>query len=200
MMGRHLERRRCGGFTLLEVAVAAALAAIVGLSVVGLVRSGRDGAEITRQQTMATGSLRKASVLIAEDLEQSQLARMAIVTLADKNHQVTFQRPVACVGGATTWGAYDGNAATDERLRAGCFARYTVIKTGSRRDLVRQLLAADQSVLRVDTVVRGVASGSAANPGFACVLTGVVWRVTVGLAGTSGTNGQSLTFDVALRN
>lgn len=188
------------GFTLLEVTIASALAVLVGLSVVGLVMAGRDSAATARRQAASTSSLRAASVAMAEDLSQSQTARLSIVELADKNHQVTFQRPVASAAGAVTWGAYDAKMPGGARLRANCSARYTVRKDGDARNLLRQVLADDGTVVREEILVRDVATGSAAKPGLAIVRTGDVYQVTIGLAGSSGTNGQAISFDVVLHN
>lgn len=196
----NAQTRRDAGYTLLEMSMAAMLAVLVGLSVVGLMQAGRSGVTIVRQQAQATGSLRDATARMADELAQSKASRLVVEVLGDQNHQVTFQRPLAQSAGVVTWGTYDVGMAEGERQRVGGYARFTVVASASGRDLVRQTLDDAKKVVRQDVLVRGVATGSAKARGFEMVASGALWRVTVRLAPEGLAPGQTLSFDVSLRN
>lgn len=194
------KRREQSGFTLVEAVVSASLLTIVGMGTVMLMSASRDGASMTRQQAMQTHWLRRASMSVREDLAQTTVARLTIATLGDQNHSITFQRPTDCVAGVATWGAFDPNAPEGERMRDDHFTRFTVTTGGNGRQLVRQVLDSSSEVVHQEVLAYGLATGTAVPPGLQIVPSGDLWRVTIGLAGTTGTTGASLTFDVALRN
>lgn len=188
------------GFSVIEVVIAAALLGVVGLAAVTMTNASRDGARQAHMLTVHTERLLRASVRVREDLEQASADHLVIATLPDLNHSITLQRPVASGSGATLWGAYDPSRPAAERLRADHYTRLTVVADGAGRALMRQVLDVDGNIVHQDVVAQGLASGSASPPGLRIVPSGDMWRVCIGLAAEAGRPGDSLTFDVALRN
>lgn len=188
------------GFSVIEVVIAAALLGVLGLAAITMTNASRDGARQAHLLTVHTERLLRASVGVREDLEQTATGHMIIATLPDLNHSITLQRPVASGSGAVLWGAYDPSRPAGERLRADCYTRLTVVAGDGGRMLVRQVLDADGNVVHQEVIARGLASGSASTPGLRIVPSGELWRVCIGLAAENGRPGESLTFDVALRN
>lgn len=191
---------RTAGFTLVEVIVGACLAVLVGLAAITLLVSSRDGANQARQDTMATGWLRKVSQRLREELAQCSPASLGVERDLDQNDVVTMQRPLASGGGTPAWGAYDPSRPEAERMREDCFARYAVLVAGDDRVLVRQVLDAGDVVLHEEVLARGLADGLGAVPGLRVEPAGAMWRVTIGVAAAPGRRGDRITFDVALKN
>ncbi|MFN7589045.1 MAG: type II secretion system protein J [Planctomycetota bacterium] len=191
---------RAAGFTLVEIIVGVSLATFAGLAAITLLASSRDGASLTRRETMTTGWLRKVSQRLREDLAQCSTARLTVARDLDQNDVVTVQRPLASGGAAPAWGAYDPSQSAADRMREDCFTRYAVQRVGSDRQLVRQVLDGSDTLLHEEVLARGLADGRGAVPGLRVQAAGAMWRVTIGIAGVAGHRGDSVTFDVALMN
>ncbi len=197
-MSRDGGVRRQRGFTIVEVVAAMTVMAIVGLSLMQLIRISHGGARATADMTRSWGGLRKASGMMADDLAQSAATKMTLATV-NGEQQVTLQQPVAVAGGAVTWGACDLAQPVATRMRPGWFVRWTVRTVNGERQLVRQLLDAAQSVKVEQVVVRKLRAGTGSKPGFKVQASGQMWTITLSADGPNGAV-EMVSFDVGLRN
>lgn len=205
-----LDRDGRSGFTLVELAVALLVTAVVGTAIVSLVDVSRKGARTVHSETAAGRALRAAAEQVARDLRQTSQPQLTITTLADQNHEITLRQPVSVTAGVVSWGVYDPVLGPDTaaRTKPGWSLRYTVrtvLLDGGvvDRQLVRQILDTAGKVRHERPILRHLEQGFAADPGFRVEQSGVLWKVTISArTGTGGAGApvRSLSFDVALRN
>jgi prepilin-type N-terminal cleavage/methylation domain-containing protein len=196
-------RSRRAGFSLVELTAAIAVFGIVGYTLAGSVGLAKR-AQTTVSRTVDTNvAVRDASSRLRAELKATGDARIALATLGDGNHSLTFQVPVE-VAGAEGWGAYErrlGPSEAQQNLVDGQL-RYTVETApniGERR-LVRQVLDNTGAVRRSEVLVRGVAPGGANAPGFAIDAVGDLWRVRITRAAREGGAARTEEFHVRTRN
>jgi hypothetical protein len=192
--------RRESGSSIVELTIGGALIAILGVAAMSLTAASRDGAATARVATMRTTSLRNASTVIREDLVQSAVARLTVTKVAGQNDVVTLQRPILTAGAAPVWGAFDPKAAPALRMRADHFTRFVVVGALGGRELRRQTLAPDLTMIAEEVVARGLAGGAAVLPGLTVDQVGDMWRVTIGLEQRPNKPPESIQFDVAPKN
>jgi len=197
----HPARVRRRGFTVLEVTIAVAVFAVLGLVIsetIGLAGSSHRTVvgviENNRQMRDATGMLK-------EELRLTSEANMTVTVLPDGNSELTLMQPLA-VGGAIVWGALNPQQGTtpEQQAAAGWRIRYTVIASadGNGSQLVRQLLDDTGAVRRNETIAAALHPN--VNPAFSVVAAGEMWEVTlVTAAYTSGGQGREM-FHVKPRN
>lgn len=196
------------GFTLVELAVALLVTAVVGTALMSLVDVSRKGARTVYTETAAGKALRAAAEGVARDLRQASQSQLSITTLSDQNHEVTLRQPVSVAAGVVSWGVYDPVLGPDKaaRTKPGWSLRYTVrtvlLDSGIiDRRLVRQILDSAGTVRHERLILRHLQPGFAAQPGFRITQSGVLWKVTISARAGAGTGPiRSLSFDVALRN
>ena len=195
------QRLGSAGLTLVELAISAALLVVLAATVVGTMRASQGGATTVREETAVSRGLRQAMAQVSRDVQQTAASQLTIVTLADGNHRVTLQHPVALSGGVVTWGVHDPVLGVDDatRTQPGWSIRFTVLAEAGDRHLVRQILDGTGAVKHEDVLLRGLEDGSGAQPGFHIVQSGVLWRVTISARGGTGTT-HSDSYDLALMN
>jgi prepilin-type N-terminal cleavage/methylation domain-containing protein len=196
-------RSRRAGFSLVELTAAIAVFGIVGYTLAGSVGLAKR-AQTTVSRTVDTNvAVRDASARLRAELKATGDARIALATLGDGNHSLTFQVPVE-VGGAEGWGAFErrlGPSEMQQNLVDGQL-RYTVefAPNNGERRLVRQVLDDTGAVRRSEVLVRDLAPGVANAPGFAIEAVGDLWRVRITQAAREGGAARTEEFHVRTRN
>jgi prepilin-type N-terminal cleavage/methylation domain-containing protein len=193
---------RARGFSLLELTVALAVAAVLGGAGVLLMQTSQRSSRSILSDSRSSAGLRRAAETISLDLKQASAANVTIATLGDQNHSVTLRRPVAVSAGAIVWGVLEDELGTDEatRSRAGWSVRYLVAGAAGERTLVRQIVDDLGAVRGERLLLRGVRPGSGANPGFRVTAAGTMWRLELGVDRGGVPEGDAVTFDVSTRN
>lgn len=191
-----------GGLTLIELTVAMTIFAVLGYSLMSALSLSNNSRAAVENMVEENEELRAGAGAVTNDLRVSSDARIDIAELADENHEVTVQLPIA-IGGVLDWGvpAHEIGApeATDHQ---DWVVRYTVT-TGvdehgaPERALVRQLVDAAGEVQKAEELVHGLTKGSDASPGFRVEKTGDVWEVTLS---TEKGAGKKEVFHVHSRN
>lgn len=188
------------GVSMVELAIGASLLAVLGVAAMSLVGASRDGAASARLVTMQTKALRSASTTIREDLAQATASRLVVDKVPGQSDVVTLQRPMLVAGSGQVWGAFDPFAPPAARMRADHFTRFVVVPGDAGRELRRQTLAPDMTVIAQEVVARGLAGGADSPAGLTVDPSGDMWRVTIGMARLGNKPAESIQFDVALKN
>lgn len=188
------------GSSIVEIAIGGALLTVLGVAALSLTAASRDGAAAARVATMQTTALRNASEVLREELMQTTAARLVVTEVAGQNDIVTLQRPIPGAGATPAWGAFDNQAAPSLRMRVDHFTRFAVVNGAGGRELRRQTLAPDLTIVGEAVIARGLASGADNPPGLAVDPVGDMWRITLGLARRPNQPPVSIRFDVALKN
>lgn len=92
------------GFTLIEVAIAAALSGIILITIVILTTSTNDAYNTVREDTDANFSLRQALNQVSDDLRQSSSSIIGITPGVDHD-SIDLQVPISQAGSTVNWGA-----------------------------------------------------------------------------------------------
>ena len=101
-----LQRNSERGFSMLEVTIGVALAAMVSLAAVTMVSVSRTGHERSVSAARTTGSMRDVSIRMREDIAQaSNAGHFLVTTNPDGNDVIRMQRPTVTTNGTSSWGA-----------------------------------------------------------------------------------------------
>jgi len=92
------------GFTLIELAIVAVIAAVLLLTMVLVTTSTNDAYNTVREDTDANFSLRQALNRISDDLRQSSTSIISVTSGVDYD-SVDLQVPISQVGTTINWGA-----------------------------------------------------------------------------------------------
>ncbi|MEZ6014253.1 MAG: type II secretion system protein [Planctomycetota bacterium] len=196
-------RARRAGFSLTELVAAIAVFSVVGYALAGSVDLA-NRAQVTVSSTIDRNvALRKAATRLRAELKSTGDARIAIATLQDQNHSLTFQVPIS-VAGVAGWGAFDprlGPAEVHQNLVNGVI-RYTVTvaPNNGARQLVRQVIDAGGATRRSDVLVRNLAPGGGTAPGFSLQQVGDLWQVQITQERRDGGAATTEEFHVRTRN
>ncbi len=186
------------GFTLLEIVVAMAIFAMVGMALKDTVMLSDHSQHEVFQHAGSNRHLREVSRRLLHELGATDADQITVTPLSGGNTEITFPLPIFDAG-APAWGVMEpginGGAPS-----VGWQVRYTVDSTGAAR-LLRQVLDDTQVVQKSEVILEGLANDPAA-PGFVVVQAGSLWDVSLRLAGSGGLNenGRQANFQVRTRN
>lgn len=200
-------RAHRSGFTLVEVLVALTLFSVLGYAVLLALGVGRSSSGAVEDLADESHSVRVASSALQDDLRATNVAHVAIDTLADGNHAVRLQVALDA-GGTVAWGVHERalGATAAAQDRAGWFVRYTVVDAAAgggatEKQLVRQVVDDTGAVRAARTLVRGLRPGASAPRGFGLVRQGGVWEVTLSTVSLhAGQPGMRVVFHAQSRN
>jgi len=204
----HKDRKRpsASGFTLIEVVIAASLMAVMGLALGSASMMGNNAHVAVLDAIDASKGLRAAGSTVLGEFRSTDADTIAITTLADGNHEVSFMLPIT-VGGLPAWGVYDPSYGPTAALqnKLNWRIRYTVKNVAENgtplRKLVRQVLDTSAVVQEEETLVNGLRSGVAGSPGFSVTPSGEMWKIEINTEGyADGSQGEKSEYYVRTRN
>ncbi|MBI5432773.1 MAG: hypothetical protein HZA52_08090 [Planctomycetes bacterium] len=206
-MIRVRSRSRRAGYTLLETVAAVAVFMVVWYSLGMAMRMGSESQRLVSRGAEENRDLRESIGLLTDELRSSTDSSIAIATLADGNHSLTFMVPID-VAGVADWGVYDKSLGPlpADRNRADWQLRYTVadVDVGGgviEKQLVREILDDLGAVQKQTTLARGLRAGGGAQSGLRVVQVGAVWELTLTTTGAHGVSqGENEVFHVRTRN
>jgi type II secretory pathway pseudopilin PulG len=197
---------RGAGFTVIELAIATALVAVLGLALISATLMGNNAQVAVSEAVDASQGLRAASVAISGEFKSTDADTITVTALADGNHELSFMVPVVFEGTAT-WGVYDRSygQTADEQNKVGWQIRYTVAEVEvngvGERQLVRQVLDDLDVVQEQETILRGLREGGGASPGLRVTQAGEMWEIEINTVGYKGdSQGERADFHVRTRN
>lgn len=186
-----MNRQRQSGLTLVELSIAMAIAAIGVTAAVTMLSTGQKSQEWINEEGSALGNGRDAVTRVAEDLRNADSGGIEIVTLKDGNHQVTLRTAIGSSDGTTIWGIHERSLGGDDdaRTKVGWSVRYTVLRratgagatAGTEAVLCRQIVDADDNVVKTTALAAPIRRGDVDPPGFQVQKTGLVWVVRMAL-------------------
>jgi len=97
-------RRPEGGFTLVEIAIVAALMGVLMLGIMVLTGTTQDAYHTVQQDTDANFSLRQALNRMSDDLRQSS-SSIIVITEGSDHDSIDLQVPISKDGSTVNWGA-----------------------------------------------------------------------------------------------
>ena len=194
------------GFTLLELAIALALFAVLGYGLALAARAGGGAGGTVSRVTSESGALRSVTRRLSNELSATRDAAIAVAVLPDGNHELTFQVPIDD-GGTPAWGVYDTSLGVDPTAwnRPDWSFRYTVREVPSgagavERRLVRQVLDDGGVVQKEDVELVGLEVGTANPPGFRVAQAGDLWELSVSIAADGQHGGRRVVLHVDPKN
>lgn len=199
-------RRARRGYTILELLASLTIFAVIWYSLAIAIRTGVRAERAVADAGEANRELRRAVGTLTDELRWSNEATVAVATLADGNHSLSFMMPIQ-VGGNQDWGVYEQTLGDDddERNRPDWRVRYTVVDanvgSGTEKRLVRQLVDDAGAIQKESVLATRLNAGGGATPGFRAVKTGDVWVLTLSTQGIDGSTEDSTeVFHVRIRN
>lgn len=204
---RSSRPRSRGGFTLLELTIAAGILGVLGYSLSLAVKMSRDSQRTVTRVAQESRTKRESIAQLIQDVRESTDTRITVTVLGDNNHEVTLQQPIE-IAGVLGWGVYDrelGPAAVDWS-RTDWSVRYTVRQVvgpagAPVRQLVRRILDDGFAMQREEVLVEGLRDGNDVPPGFRMVQVGDVWEISLATDGeNANSSGQLSDFHVRPRN
>jgi prepilin-type N-terminal cleavage/methylation domain-containing protein len=166
-------RHRQSGFTLVEVAIVAAIAGILLIGMAMMVRSTNEAYTTVSEDTDANFSLRQALNRISDEMRQSNTSVVQITSGTDYD-SIDLQVPVSYAGSTVSWGA----AGT-----AGWHIRY-LVEDGW---LIRRIVDGTGTVKQTDQVLaRNVDVLFGGQKGFSVTASGGLYQITVRVTAQRG--------------
>lgn len=200
------QRARGAGFTVIELAIATALVAVLGLALISATLMGTNAQVAVSDAVEASQGMRAASAAISSEFRSTDADTITVTVLEDGNHELSFMQPVTFEGTAT-WGVYDRTygPTADEQNKVGWRIRYTVaqvdVNGAEERQLVRRVLDDLGVVHEEETVLRGLRDGGGASPGLRVTQAGEMWEIEINTVGYRGdSQGERADFHVRTRN
>jgi prepilin-type N-terminal cleavage/methylation domain-containing protein len=167
------ERSLQAGFTLIELAIVATIAAVLLLAMMLLTSSTNDAYNTVQEDTEANFSLRQALSRVSDDLRQSSTSIIQITSGVDYD-SVDLQVPISQAGSTITWGAA-GTAGWHIRI---------LVENGW---LIRRVVDAGGIPKRTDEVLaRNVDSLFQGQKGFSVTKTDGPYQITVRVTAERG--------------
>lgn len=161
------------GFTLIEVAIVAAIASILLLGIAMMVRSTNDAYSTVSEDTDANFSLREALNRMSDEMRQSNTTVIQI-TPGTNYDSIDLQMPVSYAGSAVSWGA----AGTQ-----GWHLRY-LVENGW---LIRRVVDGTGTVKQTDQVLaRNVDTLFGGQKGFSVTATGGLYQISLRVTAQRG--------------
>jgi prepilin-type N-terminal cleavage/methylation domain-containing protein len=159
------------GFTMIEMATALSIAAIVMVIVGNILISSTHSVDYVMTDTTADQEMKRGISRLLGDLRTASPSVVTIATSDADHDSIAFQTP-GTYDGSVTWGAKAPNGA----WQAGWSLRYTVV-AGT---LVRRVLdAGGVQVGSDELLVRGVDRRTSGRKGFALAINGPLVTATV---------------------
>lgn len=194
------------GFTIVEVAIATAIFAVLGYVLMASTEMGLNSQEAVSTMVERGKAMRSSRSSIGSELKTTSDDTMTVTTLADGNHELSFMVPIT-QGGTNTWGVYDPSWGPDEddQNRENWQIRYTVgswtVNGTPTRSLIRQVIDEAGDVQEKELVASGLKKGTTQPPGFSVLAAGDMWEIQINKENHAGeASGEGVSFYVRTRN
>ncbi|MEZ5975388.1 MAG: prepilin-type N-terminal cleavage/methylation domain-containing protein [Planctomycetota bacterium] len=197
VLSRHQRR---GGFTLVELMIAASIMGLIGLGLTQGLHLATSTHDQVATRAVTNTNLRASVRNLRNELKSCTEGRIDLANDANGNQILTLQVPVDD-GANQGWGVYDRNLGANEAEwnRIGWELRYAVGNVqGGRGELLRQIIDDNGNLVRQTSLADNVLVGPDA--GFLVQQTGEVWQVQLTTQDGSSRAPQREEFDVRLRN
>ncbi|HPF14851.1 MAG TPA: prepilin-type N-terminal cleavage/methylation domain-containing protein [Planctomycetota bacterium] len=191
--------RSRGGFTLIEVIIAAVIMSLIGIGLTQGLHLANQTHESVTQHSHLNRDVRKAVSKLRNEFQSTSESRLTLALDGEGNQVLTLQVPVD-----SGFGVYDRalGSTPAEWNRDGWSLRYLVqMNAVGERELVRQILDAGGTVQRQSALAsRLLTNDDLEGPGFSVAQTGDVWEIRLATRMEESNGVYTETFHVRLRN